>query len=122
MLGTSGCPPSALSANCANIEAASHILMCRRLTRDLDSSHRSQARGRARFAAGVARIEFQQVVINLMVNGMQAAKALTDRFLIRSSLDQALAALPDSVPSASRNDGTDGAARLALPPMPGTGR
>jgi len=59
-------------------------------------------------------------VINLMVNGMQAAKALTDRFLIRSSLDQALAALPDSVPSASRNDGTDGAARLALPPVPGT--
>ena len=57
-----------------------------------------------------------------MVNGMQAAKALTDRLLIRSSLDQALAVLPDSAPSASKNDGTDGAARLALPPVPGTGR
>lgn len=55
-----------------------------------------------------------------MVNGMQAAKVLTNRLLIRSSLDQALAALSDSAPLTSKNDGTGGAARLALPLVPGT--
>lgn len=55
-----------------------------------------------------------------MVNGMQAAQALTNRLLIRSGLDQALAALAESAPSTSKNDGTDGAARLALSLVPGT--
>ena len=59
-------------------------------------------------------------MINLMVNGMQAIKALTDRLLIRSSLDQVLVAVQDSAPSTSKNAGTDGAVRLAPPLVPGT--